>query len=254
MARAGLRVSGSWLAVPPREPRTLLPLTSVTAADRALLAASALQGRLASLLARCSASILEETAPEVGLLVQRTDALPPRVARRSCRRTPGCRDDGLGGSRGLRRAPRDGNDSQVNGSRNQARPAARGRRLKDSRPHGQGGRGQNPLGSLLRTGRIAHCTHADRRAREARLGSLARATRGAAGLLESVVAWLAKWHLKSRRTRTFSERDVEQLVIAPANALAAEIPGFSGYLERLGCLPGTPRQGSSVCGCTQRPD
>ena len=242
VARAGLRVSGSWLAVPPREPRTLLPLTSVTAADRALLAASALQGRLASLLARCSASILEETAPEVGLLVQRTDAPPPLAWLAEAAAGPpvavttawgdpaDCvvlhgtetivKSTGVGTRRDLLR--------EADALRTLGPTAkAAGARIPSVLYSGPAGLRIALTQTVVPGRRASDLLHA----RPAELPAF----------LESVVAWLAKWHLKSRRTRTFSERDVEQLVIAPANALAAEIPGFSGYLERLELLAGSLR-------------
>ena len=242
VARAGLRVSGSWLAVPPREPRTLLPLTSVTAADRALLAASALQGRLASLLARCSASILEETAPEVGLLVQRTDAPPPLAWLAEAAAGPpvavttawgdpaDCvvlhgtetivKSTGVGTRRDLLR--------EADALRTLGPTAkAAGARIPSVLYSGPAGLRIALTQTVVPGRRASDLLHA----RPAELPAF----------LESVVAWLAKWHLKSRRTRTFSARDVEQLVIAPANALAAEIPGFSGYLERLELLAGSLR-------------
>lgn len=240
--RAGLRVSGSWLAVPSGGPRTLLPLTSVTAADRSLLAARALQGRLAPLLARCSASILEETAPDVGLLVQRANAPPPLawladaasappVAVRAAWWDPAdgivlygentiVKSTGVGAGRDLLH---EAEALRTLG----ATAAAAGARIPAVLYAG-------PAGSRIA---LTQAVLPGKRASDllrARAGQLQR-------ILESVVAWLVSWHLETRDVRPLTARDTEELVIGPAEALAADIPRFDRYLERLRSLAASLR-------------
>jgi len=234
LARRGLSVSGAWLAVPPPSPRTLLPLTSVPGAARSKLAASALQGRLAPLLARCSASILEEAAPGVGLLVQQPDATPPLawleeagaappVAVRTAWWDPA---DGivLHGAETIVKSTRTGagrDPLHEAGALQVLGPAARaaGARIPSVLYAGPAGR-RVALTQPFLPGRQASDLL---RARPAELRAV----------LESIVAWLTEWHRGSKHSRPLSASDVEQLVTGPADALASEIPGFSRYRERL---------------------
>jgi hypothetical protein len=233
LRRAGLRVAGSWLAVPPRAPRALVPLSGTTRPVRSRIAAS-LSSRGWRAVLRLPAGLVEEIGPGVGLVVQRADARPTFAWLDATGLHPpvvvsaGWHDPAEGlllhGEGSLVKSSRPG------AGRDPGAEAAALRRL---------GPAARAAGAAVP--RVVYAGRAGRRlalaeeviAGERVAGLLRRRPDRLAGVLQEIGDWIAGWHEQTRVTRPFSADDLERFVLAPMRAAAPLLPAGTDYADRV---------------------
>jgi hypothetical protein len=243
---AGLRVSGSWLAVPARSPRALVPLEPSTGAVRSLLGASLPGVGRWRLMLRFDGRLLEALAPGVGLVAQKVDARP-QLAWLAAAGSPGTVAVSAGWHEPAEGLVLHGAQVIVKSSRAGARrnPRLEAATLRRLGPAAREAGAAVP--TVLYDGpaglrvALAEETLAGLRA----AGLLRASPDRLRSFLRDLGEWLARWHEATRLTRPLSEDDLERFVLAPARAVAPLVSGGNAYVERLAEL-GRRQVGSSV--------
>jgi hypothetical protein len=234
LRRAGLRVSGSWLALPLRSPRALVPIEGVSSTIRSTIGGSLPVARRWRVALRTAGTLLEEAVPGVGLVVQTSDSKPALAwladvgSAGPVAVSSGWHDPGEGlvlhGTRVVVKSSRPGarRDPSLEGAAlRQLGGAAReaGALVPDVLYEGTAGRRLALAEAVVPGNRAAELL----RERPARLASF----------LGEVAEWLARWHEGTRLPRPFSDVDIERLVLAPGRAVAPLFAGGQDYVDRL---------------------
>lgn len=231
--RLGLRISGSWLAVPSSSPRVLLPLSSASSATRRLLGARLVGSRLLNAVLGWRTRVVEELAPGVGLVAQRPDARPMLTW---------LTDAGVKGAVGIASGWHEASrlvlvgenlvvkSSTTDGLRGEAdvlqalgaSVERAGGRAPSIAYHGPAGKRVALVESALTGERVS--------------AILAREPARLPAIVERVTEWLTRWHGETQVSRAFTVDDLERLILAPLRVVAPELPNGTRYAERVETL------------------
>lgn len=232
--RQGLRISGSWLALPSSNPRLLLPLSAASTATRRLLAARVLGGRLLHAVLGWRTRVIEELAPGVGLVVQRPDARASLAW---------LADAGVDEQVAISAGWHDkaqlvcvGETTIVKSSKEPGGLEHEARLLRALAPSVERSGARAP--SVVFHGnagkRIALVEHALAGERVSAL--LRRDPSRLDAVVTQVTDWLSRWNLETRVTRALTADDLERLVFAPLRVVAPQLVDGARYTERVEAL------------------
>jgi len=231
--RLGLRISGSWLAVPRADPRMLLPLSAGTATRR-LLASKLLGGRFLNTVLGWKTRVIEELVPGVGLIAQRPDARPSLAW---------LAEAGVEGPVGISSGWHDkaqlvliGETSVVKSSKTPhglVREAELLQALRESVER-TGAHAPSVLYYGPAGGRVALVESVLAGERVSEL--LIREPLRLSAIVEQAATWLSRWHVETRVTRPFTADDLERLIVTPLREVAPHMPDDATYGQRVESL------------------
>jgi hypothetical protein len=230
LARAGLVVRGSWLAVPRSAPRVLVRLVPRIGNASAAAAVPGVFGRALAM----GGVLFEEVVPGVALLAQRPESRPPltwaceRGADAAVAVSASWHDDS-------KKIVVHGTSTVVKSTRNGASgdPAAEAAVVRELAA------GARAAGAAVPT--VVYAGPAGRRVAlvEGLLPGMRAATHlhrrpdRVPAIVGRIAEWLQRWHVETRVLRPLEELDLERHLLAPARAFAETFPAGPEYVRRL---------------------